>query len=205
MIAKGLLLLVVVIAALNSNNFLLPKSAFSEQEEKLISFGNNGTAHSLCNCVVFRMGDVQDYWIKSGQLTPMDLFLSGNHSLTLGIIMGAIGNDSDIVNKVRDGSQRGLFELAIHGWNHTDYTKLSEEKQRSSLYDANRKMVELFGKASQIFIPPYDQFNSDTLTAMSQVDLNLITGNTSSIADLSLNNNTSSILSSIDQNRIISY
>src|SRR5918912_1850716 len=189
MIAKGLLLLVVVIAALNSNNFLLPKSAFSEQEEKLISFGNNGTAHSLCNCVVFRMDDIQDYWIKSGQLTPMDLFLSRNYSQNLGIIMGDIGSDSEIVNKVRDGSQRGLFELAIHGWNHTDYTKLSEEKQRSSLYDANRKMVALFGKASQIFIPPYDQFNSDTLNAIRQLDLKIITGNTSSIADLNLNSN----------------
>ena len=37
--------------------------------------------------------------------------------------MNYVGNDSKIINKVREGDKKGLFELALHGWNHVDYTK----------------------------------------------------------------------------------
>jgi hypothetical protein len=58
-------------------------------------------------------------------------------------------------------------------------------------------MLSLFGTASEIFIPPYDAFNSDTLNAMRQVDMKIIDGNASSIDKLQLkddsyNNNGSS-------------
>jgi 3D (Asp-Asp-Asp) domain-containing protein len=112
--------------------------------------------------------------------------------------MGIIGNDSEIVNKVRDGSNSGLFELAVHGWNHTDYTKLSEEEQRNSMYNSNTKMRELFGNASEIFIPPLNAFNNDTINAMQQVGMKIIDANSSAFDELELNggNNESQTLSS---------
>jgi len=120
------------------------------------------------------MDDIQDYWSQAGQLTPMNLFMSRNQSLSLGIIMHEIGNDSKIINKVQEGSHKGLFELALHGWDHVDYTNMSEKGQENSLYKANEKMQVLFGKRSNIFIPPYDLFNNATLNAMKQVDLKII-------------------------------
>ncbi|MBD0359147.1 MAG: polysaccharide deacetylase family protein [Nitrososphaeraceae archaeon] len=166
--------------------------SFSE----IISYGGNGTAHSNCDCVVFRMDDVQDYWVKPGHLAAMNQFIDRNQSLTVGIIMNSIGNDSEIVNKVKQGKDGGLFELAVHGWNHTDYTKLSEEEQRNSLYDSNRKMVTLFGNPSEVFIPPYNAFNDDTINAMKQVNMKILNGNESSFDQLELrgnNNNESGI------------
>src|SRR5215217_5471323 len=38
---------------------------------EIISYGNNGTALSRCNCVVFRMDDIQDYFVRSAQLAIM--------------------------------------------------------------------------------------------------------------------------------------
>jgi peptidoglycan/xylan/chitin deacetylase (PgdA/CDA1 family)/3D (Asp-Asp-Asp) domain-containing protein len=192
MISTGLFSIIIV---LTLSSIILQPSFSSE----IISFGNNGTAHSNCNCVVFRMDDIQDYWLKSGQLAAMNQFTSRNQSLTLGIIMGGIGNDSELVNKIKEGSDSGLFELAVHGWNHTDYTKLSEEDQRNSLADSNRKMTELFGNASEIFIPPLNAFNDDTINAMEQVDMKILNGNVSSFGELELegNNNESRTLSSL--------
>ena len=46
--------------------------------------------------------------------------------------MHIIGNDSKIVDKVREGSRKGLFELAFHGWDHVDYTNMSEKEQKNS-------------------------------------------------------------------------
>jgi peptidoglycan/xylan/chitin deacetylase (PgdA/CDA1 family) len=132
-----------------------------------------------CRCVIFRMDDIQDYWIQVGQLTPMDLFMSKNQSLSLGLIMNHIGNDSKVIGKLQEGVQKGLFELDIHGWDHIDYTQLSEAEQKDSLYKANEKMQMLFGNTSDIFIPPLDQFNNSTLKAMNDLGLRILSSQAS--------------------------
>jgi peptidoglycan/xylan/chitin deacetylase (PgdA/CDA1 family) len=199
-ISIGLLSILMI---LNLGNLILQPS-FSE----IISYGNNGTAHSNCNCVVFRMDNTQDYWVRAGQLAAMNQFIFRNQSVTVGMIMGSIGDDSEIINKIKQGSDSGLFELAMHGWNYTDFTKLNEEEQRNSLNDSNRKMIELFGNASEIFMPPFETFNDDTINAMKQVDMKILAGNTSSFDQLELkvNNNESPTLSSSPvQSKNISY
>jgi Polysaccharide deacetylase len=199
-LSMGLLTIVMI---LNLGSLVLHPS-FSE----IISYGKNGTADSNCNCVVFRMDNVQDYWVRAGQLAAMNQFIFRNQSVTLGIIMDSMGDDSEIINKIKQGSDSGLFELATQGWAFTDYTKLSQEQQRNSLSDSNRKMIELFGNASQIFIPPYGSFNNDTINAMKQVDVKILTGNMSSFDQLELkgnNNESETMLSSSMQSENISY
>ena len=79
---------------------------------------------------MFRFDDIQDSWLDDVQVAMLNLFISKNQSVTLGVIMNYVGNDSKIINKVREGDKKGLFELALHGWNHVDYTKLSEQEQK---------------------------------------------------------------------------
>jgi peptidoglycan/xylan/chitin deacetylase (PgdA/CDA1 family)/3D (Asp-Asp-Asp) domain-containing protein len=134
----------------------------------------NFTSQSYCKCVIFRLDDVQDYYLNSVQMAQMDLFMSKNQSLSLGVIMNGIGNDSKVINKVHEGEQKGLFELALHGWNHVDYTKLSEQEQKATLIKANEKMQRLFGHTSKIFITPLETFNNDTIKAMSQIGLRIL-------------------------------
>ncbi len=202
-IVKDFVCLLSIVMVLNLSSFILQPS-FSE----IISYGNNGTAHSSCNCVVFRMDGIQDYYVRAGQLAAMNQFIFRNQSITLGIIMGGIGNDSEIISKVKQGSDSGLFDLAINGWDFTDYTTLSEEEQRNALSDSTRKMVDLFGNSSEIFIPPYDSFNDDTVNAMKQVNMKILTGNMSSIDQLQLkvsDNESQSLLSSSIESRNIFY
>jgi peptidoglycan/xylan/chitin deacetylase (PgdA/CDA1 family) len=199
-ISIGLLSIILI---LNLSNLILQPS-FSE----IISYGNNGSAHSNCNCVVFRMDNIQDYWVRAGQLAAMNQFIFRNQSVTLGVIMGGIGEDSEIINKIKQGSDSGLFKLATHGWNYSDFTRLSEEEQRNSLVDSNRKMIELFGNASEIFIPPYEAFNDDTINAMKQIGMKILAGNTSSFDRLELkgnNNEMPTLSSSPIQSKNISY
>jgi hypothetical protein len=100
--------------------------------------------------------------------------------------MNGTGNDTEIVNKVKEGSDSGLFELAVHGWNHIDYTKLSEEEQRKSLEDSNKKMIELFGNGSEIFLPPLDAFDDATINAVQQANMKILDANSSSFDELQL-------------------
>lgn len=203
LVITPVILSIITVLALSS--FILQPS-FSET----IAFGNNGTAISTCNCVVFRMDGIQDYWISAGQLAAMNQFMVRNQSLTLGIVTNATGEDTDIVDNVRRGVESGIFELATHGMNDTAHTALSEEQQRNSLDQSNAKLISLFGRSSEIFVPPFDAFNAETINAMRQVDMTMLSGNTSSISELQLNgsNNEPSTLSPLSdpiQSRTIYY
>ena len=129
----------------------------------------------LCErCVIFRMDDVQDYSFQPGALAAMDLFLSKGLKLSLGVIMNDIGNDSRIIERVREGYEKGLFELGLHGWDHVDYTVLTEEEQRNSLQMANEKMEGLFGNKSDIFLPPYGEFNNATIDSTKNDSIRIL-------------------------------
>jgi peptidoglycan/xylan/chitin deacetylase (PgdA/CDA1 family) len=129
---------------------------------------------STCHCVIFRMDDVQDSWLEAAQLSTMNLFITKNQSLTLGMIMNSIGNDSKILGQISLGREKGLFELALHGWDHIDYTRLNEQQQKVSLVLSNEKMKRLFGNGSDIFITPYGTFNNSTLNAMGQLGIRVL-------------------------------
>jgi peptidoglycan/xylan/chitin deacetylase (PgdA/CDA1 family) len=120
------------------------------------------------------MDDIQDYWLNSIQTAAMNLFMSKNQSLSLGLITHITGNDSKIVDKVKEGLHKGLFELDLHGWDHINYTKLNEIQQTDSLSKANAKVQRLFGMKSIVFIPPYDVFNDNTLKAMRGLGIRIV-------------------------------
>ena len=137
----------------------------------------------MCNCVIFRLDDVHDNWLRSAQIQVMDTFLTKNQSLSVGIIMNATGSDGQILQKIKEGQNKGLFELAIHGFNHVDYTKLNEQEQKKTLDLSNNKMQTLFGTKSNVFIPPYGKFNNSTLVAMSDAGIGILSAVSSSTND----------------------
>jgi peptidoglycan/xylan/chitin deacetylase (PgdA/CDA1 family) len=127
-----------------------------------------------CNCVVFRMDDIQDYWLNKAQVSVMDLFFSKNQSLSLGLIMNGIGNDTAIIDKIDKGFRNGLFELDLHGWDHVDYNQLPESEQEDSLNKSNVKLISLFEVNSSVFITPETVFDNNTLKAMKNLGIKVI-------------------------------
>ena len=131
-------------------------------------------SYASCNCTIFRMDDIQDYWLNSVQAAVMDLFLNKNQTLSLGLIMNSVGNDTKIIDKIKEGASKNLFELDIHGWNHIDYTNLTKQEQKESLMMSNKKMQQIFGKNSTIFIPPLSVFNNNTLDSMKELGITVL-------------------------------
>jgi peptidoglycan/xylan/chitin deacetylase (PgdA/CDA1 family)/3D (Asp-Asp-Asp) domain-containing protein len=163
---KHWFVLIFIIIIANINTISVPVS-LGQKGEKEGGFKCN-------NCIIFRLDDVQDYSFQPGALAVMDLFLSKGLKLSLGLIMNDIGNDSRIIEKIREGSETGLFELALHGWNHVDYKSLSYEEQRNSLQLANEKMERLFGNKSATFFPPYGEFNNATIDATKNDSIRIL-------------------------------
>jgi peptidoglycan/xylan/chitin deacetylase (PgdA/CDA1 family) len=145
--------------------------AFAQTDSnQALAFANS----TSCPCVVFRIDDIQDSFVNSAQLEAMNLFISKGQPLSLGIVMKDIGDDLRIVGKVGQGSQMGLFELGLHGWEHVDYTALTEAEQMSTLNEANEKLKMIFGNESDIFVPPFGYFNNETISALEQLGIEIL-------------------------------
>ena len=127
-----------------------------------------------CSCVVFRIDDIQDYWIEQAQIAAMDLFISKNLTLSVGLVIDDVGNDTVLTEKIEEGLDRNLFELALHGWDHEDFTTFDLQQQKDLLKKANEKNQILFGNKSQVFTPPYDLFNNNTLKAMNDLNISIL-------------------------------
>ncbi|MFQ5440261.1 MAG: polysaccharide deacetylase family protein [Nitrosopumilaceae archaeon] len=127
-----------------------------------------------CNCVVFRLDDIQDYWLSDVQVAVMDQFVQKNQFLSVGPIVGLFGADANVVDKAIAGYNSGLFEINVHGWDHVDYSTLNLATQTSTLQDAQNKLQLLFGSASTVFVPPFNTFNANTLTALQATGFNII-------------------------------
>ena len=83
--------LIALLAFSHSNNFVEATAGIIDNINQsyvinpsaLNSVNNNdiGQNHASCNCVVFRMDDIQDNWLNSVQNEVMDVFLNHNQKV----------------------------------------------------------------------------------------------------------------------------
>ena len=132
-------------------------------------------AYSPCNCVIFAMDDIADYGGIKVQLATMDYFLDRNLPFTASIVASKLANSSnlDVFHKVEEGVDRGLFEIAIHGYRHVNHTLLTKEEQSNDFSKAKGKLEYLFGKRVDIFLPPFNDYNLHTIEALSDLNITL--------------------------------
>ena len=104
---------------------------------------------SYCNCVVFRLDNLQDYYVNTVQVAVLDQFTQRNQPFSLGPILIGFGDDNLVVNKALEGYESGLFEVAVHGWNHNDFSQETLATQMSDLQLAQDKVIEIFGDNSK--------------------------------------------------------
>ena len=134
-----------------------------------------------CNCVVFRLDNVQDYWLDNVQAKVIDTFYKNNASLTIGIIGGDFGSDTKLKESIKPKVQSGVIDVGINGWNFEDFTTSNETQQAQLLQYSKNKISEIFGIAPSVFIPPYGKFNNDTFYAMMDNRIYFISGNLESL------------------------
>jgi peptidoglycan/xylan/chitin deacetylase (PgdA/CDA1 family) len=131
-----------------------------------------------CNCVAFRLDDIQDYWLTDVQIEIMDTFSKKNLPLTIGIIGNEIGQDIKLISYINQTIPKNRLEVANHGWNHEDFTEFDKETQSLLLKQTNKKLQQVFGVVPSVFIPPYNEFDNNTISAMKE---NYITHFSSSV------------------------
>ena len=115
-----------------------------------------------CQCVSFRLDDVQDYWLNNIQLNLMDVFSQNKIPLTVGIIANSFGEDEKITEMVKSKLEKNEITIANHGLDSTPFTLFDKNKQDSMLKESTNKIFDDLGVSPKIFIPPQNRFNEDT-------------------------------------------
>ena len=125
--------------------------------------------------VIFRLDDIQSGFLEDTQLAIMRTFEARDVALTIGVI----GNSffppySDTLNSIMSNlGEKG--EVACHSMTHSYFTSLSLDEQKKELSDCRDKLMTLFpGKEINTFIPPYNEFNNDTLEAMREESYSIL-------------------------------
>lgn len=144
-----------------------------------------GTSYAqtqTCRCVAFRLDDIQDSHLNNAQIAVMDLFDIKNASLTLGIIGNHIGNDTRLVNHIKEVMNDGMnnkfhIEIASHGWNHEDFRNFSKAEQSTLMEQSIKKISTVFGVVPHTFIAPMSLFNNDTLDAAQRNGMSYFSAN----------------------------
>ena len=139
-----------------------------------------------CQCVAFRLDDIQDFFLAQTQMEIIRTFEKHNASLTIGIIGNLTGNDRVLVaflkEKISAGSNENnsngfALEVANHGWAHEDFTLLDKEEQSILVEKTNDKILNILNIKPKTFIPPFNRLNNDTLDALRENHMNYISGN----------------------------
>ncbi len=138
------------------------------ESKEFDSLVENATEIISCNCVAFRLDDIQDYWLNDVQIEIIDIFNERNLPLTIGIIGNDIGEDVQIVSFINQSIPNNLLEIANHGWVHEDFTEYDKETQSNFIKNTNDKLQSIFGVTPIVFIPPYNEYNNDTISAMNE-------------------------------------
>ncbi len=133
-----------------------------------------------CQCVAFRLDDIQDYWLDSVQTKIIDTFHQKNASLTIGIIGNHIGQDAKLTNDIKSKmGKTPRLELANHGWNHEDFTQFSRDQQNMFMKNTNDQISSVFGIIPSTFIPPFNTVNADTMIAFLENNFQYISADVS--------------------------
>jgi len=128
-----------------------------------------------CNCVAFRLDDIQDFFLTVPQKAMIDLFKEFKVPITVGVIGDYFGKDTSIVDYIRATMDNVAnnpqscfqFEVANHGFQHEDFTLYSQSEQVTLLANSNARISTELGVVPKTFIPPFNKFNQDTIAALA--------------------------------------
>ena len=131
---------------------------------------------STCPCIVFRLDDVQGLYLSDIQMKIMDVFQKKNASLSMGIIGYNFTQDGKLVSYLQNNLKPGhaAIEIANHGWRHENFATLGLSQQVTLMNKTSQELNKVFGKKPNVFVAPYGVYDDDTLKAMTQLKMNVI-------------------------------
>lgn len=158
----------------NAELYAVINTILTGKESSIIIFEQgyaNQGLQETCNCVAFRLDDIQDYYLSIPQMEVMKLFQQKNAPLTLGIIGGFWGEDQNMLNYIKADQNRPTptFEIGSHSWNNSPLPNFDKNDQLTLLQKTNDIIQDTLGVTPTTFTAVENLFNDDTLTVLQEL------------------------------------
>jgi len=122
-----------------------------------------------CNCVAFRLDDIQDYWLADTQIELINLFAEKHIPLTIGVIGNVTGSDQKLTSTIKENVEKNNIEIANHSWNNDILINMNEALQEKYITDTNEKIFQTFGQTPKVFIPPQNLYDKSTIKILKNM------------------------------------
>lgn len=123
-----------------------------------------------CNCVAFRLDDVQDFYLSDSQIAILKKFQEKNAGLTIGVIGSVIGSDPNLTTYIKSAqtNPNRILSIANQAWSGQVLTDFSKSEQEAQILKTNDKIKEIFGVTPRVFFPPSNVYNDDTIDILKK-------------------------------------
>ena len=154
-------------------SFSHAETGYESEEIDLELIFKSFESSQSCNCVVFRLDDIQGYWLNEVQVSIIETLHGKKVPVTIGIVgseNAQFGMDPRITNFVMEktSEENSLIEIANHGWEHETFPTFDRKTQSDLIKKTNDRISKLLGVSPKVFIPPLNEFNDDTITALEE-------------------------------------
>jgi peptidoglycan/xylan/chitin deacetylase (PgdA/CDA1 family) len=119
--------------------------------------------------LIFRLDDLQCGWLTDLGLTIISIFMDNKIPLVVGIItLDDVSCFTDVLPQMYDDSD-GLLEIASHSQTHPQMVSLTLAQQLVEVNESKIAIESFLGQGTvRTFIPPFNGWNYDTITAVVQ-------------------------------------
>ena len=166
------------LATSDSNKIKTTNSTLSENKTKSVlkSAQKVMPSKNQCPCVVFRLDDIQAFYLSDVQMKIIEMFQKKNASLDIGVIGYDFPLDLKLASYIKTNLKYGHapIEVANHGWKHEDFASLGLSEQVSLMNKTNQQLAKTLGVKPNVFITPFNLYNNDTLKAIKQIKMSVI-------------------------------
>jgi len=122
-----------------------------------------------CQCVAFRLDDIQDYWLNEVQINLIQTFKQKQIPLTIGVIADMFGEDSKLVDEIRHYINSNFdLEIANHGFGNEPLINFDKETQNGIISDSQEKISSILKVKPISFVPSQNKFNDDTIEILKE-------------------------------------
>jgi len=127
--------------------------------------------------IVFRNDDIfLTKSVRSGQIYNFKKFKE-SHELLKGRIhiLSIIASEIDNYPEMKDYilANKKDFRFGIHGWEHSDYSKMTKEQIKKELTMARDKIEDTFEVEVKWFFPPWNRVSESTRKACNEIGLRI--------------------------------